>query len=89
LRVDSQDAWIFKAPITNETIIDLANFFLGIPRCDNRIAEIFHSSGYRVINPAYSIHAIEIEDKSKDYSLYSVNGSFIGDGRNIFISYKL
>ena len=63
-----------------------------------------------VINPAYSIRAIEIEgnllnfynynnynvlyiylhnfflDKSKDYSLYSVNGSFIGDGRNVFIS---
>jgi hypothetical protein len=25
-------------------------------------------------------------DKRKDYSLYSVNGSFIGDGRNVFIS---
>jgi len=61
LRVDSQDAWIFKSPLANESIIDSSNFFLGVPRCDNRIAEIFHASGYRVINPAYSIHAIEIK----------------------------
>lgn len=58
LRVDSQDAWVLETPIP-ESIIALADFFLGSPRCDNRIAKLFSDAGYRVINPALSLHAVE------------------------------
>jgi hypothetical protein len=66
LRVDSQDAWIFHSPLTNDSIISSSPFFLGLPRCDNRIAQIFQSCGYRVINPAYLIHAIEIKGNANN-----------------------
>lgn len=46
LRSDSQDAWLLAAPVSEE-IIRQADFFFGIPRCDNRIAKIFMNSGYR------------------------------------------
>ncbi len=45
-RVDSQDAWIFSTPIP-ESIIGQSEFFLGAPKCDNRIAYLFSRAGYR------------------------------------------
>ena len=35
----SQDAWIFKTPVTLD---DRSNFLMGKPGCDNRITQIFH-----------------------------------------------
>jgi hypothetical protein len=48
---DSQDVWIWKdrCKITN------ANYSLGIPGCDNKIAYDAHISGYSVKNPSMTI----------------------------------
>jgi hypothetical protein len=46
LRVDSQDAWIYTSPMAEPVITD-ANFFLGAPRCDNRLARILMDRDYR------------------------------------------
>jgi hypothetical protein len=46
LRSDSQDAWLLTAPVAPE-IVKQADFYFGAPRCDNRIAKIFMTSGYR------------------------------------------
>lgn len=46
LRVDSQDAWIFKSPVP-DSVVENTEFFLGAPRCDNRIAKIISDVGYR------------------------------------------
>jgi hypothetical protein len=48
---DSQDVWIWK----NKCKIKNANFFIGIPGCDNKIAYMAETSGYKVKNPAYNI----------------------------------
>lgn len=50
-----QDAWIFRGPVTG---ITGADFGMGIPGCDNRIAQLIQDAGYTVTNPCYSIHAI-------------------------------
>lgn len=47
----SQDAWIFKTPIT----IKDCDFGLGILGCDNVIAYRAHDSGYNVKNPSKQI----------------------------------
>jgi hypothetical protein len=60
LRTDSQDAWIFKPPISS-TIIHQSHFYLGLPRCDNRIAEIFYQENYTVLNTPFQIRAVEIQ----------------------------
>ena len=49
----SQDAWIFKTPISLVKLF--ANFYLGIPGCDNRIAHEFINAGYKVLNPSKMI----------------------------------
>lgn len=87
-RIDSQDAWIFRSPL-NQDVVELSTFFLGAPRCDNRLASIFTQSGYKVLNPVYRIHAIELMSTSRDSGLYEMAGAPIGEALNIFLTNEL
>lgn len=53
---DSQDAWIFKGRIREIN----ADFRLGIPGCDNRLAYELSEAGYMVNNPSRTIHAVHV-----------------------------
>lgn len=55
-RNDSQDVWAFLGPV--EGVI--SDFFLGVPRCDNRILHELRAAGYQVINPAFTIRALHL-----------------------------
>lgn len=55
-RKDSQDAWIFNG-LAN---VKGGEFCLGKKGCDNRIAFDIKQSGYNVLNPSKTIHAIHI-----------------------------
>jgi hypothetical protein len=49
----NQDAWIFKAPL-----LVSANFYPGLPGCDNRLAWLIYNEALRpVANPSLSIRA--------------------------------
>ena len=85
IRTDSQDAWIFRAPMDEDVIAD-SNFALGLPRCDNRIAEVLHQANYSVVNAAFAVHAIERSRGVRQGTLYSVKGAVIGEGRSVLIS---
>lgn len=50
----SQDVWVFKTP----TGINFANFSMGIPRCDGRIAFLSNTFGYKPINPCKTIKCL-------------------------------
>jgi hypothetical protein len=53
-RSNSQDVWIFIAPI-----LDIpAHFCMGIPGCDNRLAKLLFNAGYLVRNPSLSIKCL-------------------------------
>jgi len=54
-RWDSQDVWIFKAPINIPANCD---FRLGQAGCDNAIAERLQSVGYSVSNPSKDVKFI-------------------------------
>lgn len=87
-RSDSQDAWIFKAPM-KARVAERSDFMLGAPRCDNRLAQILHDEGYVVENPAFLIHAIEIQRAAREGSLYTTRGAVQGRGRNVLITNKV
>jgi len=62
---DSQDVWIWK----DKCKIKNANFYLGLPGCDNKIAYYAESYGYNVKNPSLSIktyhkHITNVRDGS-------------------------
>lgn len=85
LRTDSQDSWIFQPPL-HSRVIELSNFHLGIAKCDNRVVEIFESSGYHVLNPAFAVRGIELQSVSREGSLYGMKGAAHGDVRDVFLS---
>ena len=63
----SQDCWIFSGPVKT---VNYADFFFGIPGCDNRIACELMFAGYIVLNvgthlKTYHLHADETRDWSK------------------------
>jgi hypothetical protein len=62
LRLDSQDAWIFKAPI-KPSVVEKSDFPMGAPKCDNRLARLFYEASYRVLNPALTSRAIEVDPR--------------------------
>jgi 2-polyprenyl-3-methyl-5-hydroxy-6-metoxy-1,4-benzoquinol methylase len=49
----NQDAWIFRGKIEGVS----ADFRLGMPGCDERLAQEFSNANYTVINPSKSIRA--------------------------------
>lgn len=52
-RPDSQDAWIFEPPLPHIA----ADFYLGKPGCDNRLAYEAERAGLAVSNPSRSVRA--------------------------------
>ena len=53
---DSQDSWIFKGTPGNI----VADFPVGVPRCDNRFAHELEAAGYRVTNPSFSLRSYHL-----------------------------
>ena len=55
-RNDSQDAWIFRGPIRRME----SDYPMGVPGCDNRLAEELRRAGYTVLNPSFSIRSYHL-----------------------------
>jgi hypothetical protein len=56
-RTDSQDAWVFMAPLPH---IAGADFLLGRPGSDNRLAHLFMTHGLQLANPCLHIRACHL-----------------------------
>ncbi|MEM6515873.1 MAG: hypothetical protein AAF688_06795 [Bacteroidota bacterium] len=59
----SQDVWIFKGGIKENLIAD---FPLGVPRCDNRLLYELEQADYEVLNPSFSIKAYHLHKGQRD-----------------------
>ena len=89
VRTDSQDAWIFQPPINNNVILK-SNFIMGVPRCDNVIAEILSECGHIVSNPAFAIHAVEVHNSEREgLRNYSPKNSVVGPVRDVLLSDRM
>ncbi len=74
-RADSQDTWIFKGyPKVN------CDFQMGVPGCDNVLADRFHKAGWFVINPSKTI---------KTYHLHNTNVRNYNANNRLQPPYKL
>jgi hypothetical protein len=84
IRTDSQDAWVFRAPLP-DSIAAAADFFLGQPKCDNRLVRIFQQAGYNVSNPAFAVRAIEYP---YDFAVpvYDAQQSVPGEVRDLLLA---
>ena len=57
-RADSQDAWIFRAPVPPLATFDTE---LGRAKCDNRVAFVLGAAGYDVANPAFALRPRHVQ----------------------------
>lgn len=67
-RKDSQDVWIFKGKVKENIGGD---YQMGVRGCDNRLAFELRNSGYQVLNPAKTIHAIHLHQSN--FRTYNVS----------------
>jgi len=56
---DSQDVWAWKGAMV---LREPADFTLGLPGCDNRIAKILLNSGYKVLNPSINVQTVHVHN---------------------------
>lgn len=59
---DSQDVWAWKGQID---VIPGADFHIGVPGCDNRIARLFLDAGFEVLNPSMTVKCIHLHQSQK------------------------
>lgn len=63
---DSQDSWVFKGPVKQ---IGNCDFIMGIPGCDNAIAQRIEEGGYILYNPSHDIKTIHLHNSGiRNYS---------------------
>ncbi len=61
-RNDSQDAWVFRGPLKEIR----GDFWVGVPRCDNRMLYELKKVGYEVINPSFSVRACHLHTGKRE-----------------------
>lgn len=73
-RGNAHDSWAFwgKPPA-----LKLANFYMGIPHCEQRLAAVMHDCGYFVLNPSKFIRTWH-EHKSAERTYYSTGETYEG-----------
>lgn len=77
-RPDSADAWVFQTPIS-ERAVSGADFSLGRPGCDNRLAYVMKHSGYTLENPSLTIvtHHLHLTNKRNYTTEDRVAGPYV------------
>lgn len=59
---DSQDVWVWRGKMEE---ITGAEFNIGVPGCDNRIAKLFVDAGFTVLNPSKTVRCIHLHHSQK------------------------
>jgi hypothetical protein len=71
---NAHDSWAFFG---KPAALRLANFYMGIPHCEQRLAAVMHDCGYFVLNPSKFITTWH-EHKSEIRAYYSTGENYDG-----------
>ncbi len=71
--VSSQDCWAFRG---KPKVMDL-DFKFGQPGCDNRLAYEFHTAGYRLKDPSFSLKVYHIHESQDRSSFERAMGGYV------------
>jgi hypothetical protein len=77
LRWNCTDAWVFQPPLSAEALAEL-DFYMGLPRCDNRLVYVLQQHNYTVLNPAFAVHALELDSIVRTERLYNTKHAVVG-----------
>jgi hypothetical protein len=79
------DAWIFQPPLSPEMLTEM-DFYMGLPRCDNRLVHVLQQHNYTVLDPAFAVHAIELDSPVRTQVLYNIQQTVVGATQTLLLS---
>lgn len=59
---------------------------MGLPKCDNRIVTVFQGFNYTVLDPAFAVHALELDSIVRTQPLYGTKNAVVGDTDTLLLS---
>jgi hypothetical protein len=60
----SQDVWIIGKRLIPDKLIEQSGFHLGLPGCDNRIAQVLYENGFNPYNPCSHIKCYHVHSSN-------------------------
>ena len=63
----TQDTWVALSQPVHQSVLLQSSIPLGLPGCENRIAELFFSVGFRVFNPCLDIRNLHVQSVGGAY----------------------
>lgn len=67
-------------------IVQDLDFYMGVPRCDNRIVAVFQNHNHSIIDPAFAVRALELDSVQRTQNLYDTKNTVVGDTDTLLLS---
>jgi hypothetical protein len=76
---------VFQPPLAS-TMLTEVDFYMGLPRCDNRLVHVLQQHNYTVLDPAFAVHALELDSQQRNGPLYNTRQVVVGAVASLFLS---
>jgi hypothetical protein len=85
LAVNCADAWVFQPLVSAAALAEL-DFYMGLPRCDNRLVYVLQQHNYTVLDPAFAVHALELDSIVRTERIYNTKHAVVGNVASLPLS---
>lgn len=69
----------------SQSVIQATEFYMGQPKCDNRLVHIFRRANYTSSDPVFAIHAIELPYEMPS-GVYDTKDAVAGEVSDLLLS---
>jgi hypothetical protein len=76
---------VFQPPVSAAALAEL-DFYMGLPRCDNRLVYVLQQHNYTVLDPAFAVHAVELDSTQRTTQIYNTQASINGPTSTLLLS---
>jgi hypothetical protein len=76
---------VFQPPVSVAVLAEL-DFYMGLPRCDNRMVYVLEQHNYTVLGPAFAVHALELDSTRRTQILYDTKKTVLGFTSTLLLS---
>lgn len=76
---------MFQPPLDAAALEEL-NFYMGLPKCDNRLVYVLQQHNYTLLDPAFAVHALELDSVVRTQVLYNIEQTVVGSTSTLLLS---
>jgi hypothetical protein len=77
---------VFQSPLLSAEALTELDFYMGLPRCDNRLVHVLQQHNYTVLDPAFAVHAVELDSTERAAQIYNTEQSITGPTSTLLLS---